>query len=132
MKHWIAGTCLLLAGCGNSAIDGCEQFIKGSLAAPSTYRRIEVTEANVPTNQNKLLALGKDPRIVAFEKRMGIADRPLTLHSVLITYEANNAFNAPLRDRKVCWFEGQEPVESNIKIGVSRAEIHGSGQCCLL
>jgi hypothetical protein len=132
MKRLMAGVCLLLGACDSAAVKGCEEFVQSRLQAPSSYKRIQVNEMNSPSSQTEMLALGKDRRLLAMEKEMGMADRPLTLHTVLVEYEAKNAFNASVRGQQACYFDGEDPIPGNVKIGVGRAQTHGSDQCCLM
>lgn len=59
-------------------IEQCENFIKGKLVAPSTYKRISVT--------------------------VGIPDEAAGRQTVFINYDANNSYNTPIRGLEQCDF----------------------------
>ena len=84
----ILGLGLLLAASGcapapaadrdQKMIEQCEDFIKGKLVAPSTYKRISVT--------------------------VGIPDEATGRQTVFINYDANNSYNTPIRGLEQCDF----------------------------
>jgi hypothetical protein len=108
-----------LAACSSPPeVQACENYIKGIVDAPSTYRRASVS--SVATTEN-----GKP------------------IQSVLITYDASNAFGVPMRDMKVCTFaivdgkietNGQENGDSSEVTRVTHqldaATGRTSGGCC--
>lgn len=132
MKHWktIALALLFpLAGCEKATVTTCEQFIRGGLSAPTTYKRIGIKESSRTATNEELLALGKDPRMIAFSKRYSIPAGGL--HSVVIEYDAQNSFGVPLRSKQICLFEGEKPVQAMLDTGLSKAERKRDGTCCL-
>lgn len=82
------GMLVALAGCGGSpAIKKCEDYIVAKLRSPSTYKRISADGTAVPYESP-------------------------TKYTVVIEYDAVNAYNAPVRDRQVCSYpvRGRKPV----------------------
>ena len=132
MKHLktIALALMLpLTGCEKATVKTCEQFIRGGLSAPTTYKRISITESSRIATDQELLALGKDPRMIAFSKKYSIPAGKL--HSVVIDYDAQNSFSVPLRSKQICLFEGEKPVQAMLDTGLSKAERKRDGTCCL-
>lgn len=97
---------LLIAGCdmlegGSSQVAACEAFIKGGLAAPSSYER-------------KRLLVTDSPLLTAreFQARMRDAKPPpeaqLRLRTVSISYEARNALGVALPATEYCHFKVTE------------------------
>lgn len=132
MKHRksIALALLLpLGACEKATVKTCEQFIRGGLSAPTTYKRIGITESSRTATDQELLSLGKDPRMIAFSKKYGISTG--NLHSVIIDYDAQNSFGVPLRSKQICLFEGDKPVQAMLDTGLSKAERKRDGTCCL-
>lgn len=85
------------AGCGkdpgaarsNAMIGECEQFVTSMLAAPSSYKRIGATV--------------RPP------------DETLRRQTVILEYDAVNAFNAPLRSSERCDFPyGKTPPSQKV------------------
>lgn len=107
MRIWSAALiALALAGCDKPDVKACETFIKSGLKAPSTYRRVSVTER-----------LQSFPNWTAFRSETGSERKTLlemmgqkepshpTIRIVAIEYDAANAFGVALRSGEVCAFE---------------------------
>lgn len=118
-----------LAACDNDTVKTCEQYIRGGLSAPATYKRISVSEATRPITYAELTDMGKDPEMVALAKKMSLPEGPLD--TVLITYDASNSFGVPIRSQQVCHFEGEKPIKAMLDTGLSKAERKRDGSCCL-
>jgi hypothetical protein len=60
-------------------VTSCEQYVQAKLRSPSTYKRVSTATVR-------------------------LADKGGPYQSVMIEYDAVNAYNAPLRDRQLCRF----------------------------
>ena len=108
------------------AIQACEKYIQGQLRSPSTYKRVGGIQ--IP------------PQI----ERYGDGIR-----TVIVTYDASNAFGTPVRGSAECAFavgqDGQFPSAISLESAVSLSEAesatrriqgkedpnHGLIECCL-
>lgn len=126
---------MLLCGCDKPAVSGCEDFIVSQLKAPSTYKRIDVSESDDPTPYAEMVRLGMIDTSAALRRFVPNMDiklnEPDTLHKVLVTYEANNSFNAPLRGAAVCAFPTQGTKDGLDKDTVQSAVIHAKASAAL-
>lgn len=74
----LLGVLAVLSGCADKPeIKQCEDYIKGKLRSPSTYKRIKAEGVAVP-----------------FEKP--------TKYTVSVEYDAANAYGTPVRDTQLC------------------------------
>lgn len=100
---------LLLAGCNpfeEKLIGVCEDLLKERLRSPSAYKRIGVTRTEAPLTGAEYLAVQRtDPASHAgrllLEQTASGAIKPTRI-SIIIEYDAPNAFNAPIRSFAKC------------------------------
>ena len=86
---------LTLAGCDkplSPPVAQCEKYLVSKLRSPSTYKRVSYSEILV------------DPAKIA-EPGDGIDPNGEPYYAVSIDYDANNAFNAPIRGQQLCQFD---------------------------
>lgn len=87
MKRVVVLMLFALAGCEDATLSACDEAVKAQLKAPSTYKRLSAD------------GFASDAKTAMWT----------------ITYDANNAFNVPLRGKGQCliskgqtsWFEEQ-------------------------
>jgi len=136
-KSWLmlGGIALILAGYGayqaympfdSAYVAGCEDYLKDGLKAPSTYKRIDARETIAPISPARLKAMGGTTLDLPWETKYW-------LHTVSISYEAENSFGVPIRSGDACVFSetGDEPDRSRptksskamVRIDVSGAQI---------
>lgn len=106
---------------------GCEEYVKDGLKAPSTYKRIGARDTAAPVSATDLKKLGVEMRSDPTWQTN------YWLHTVSITYDAENSFGVPVRSGEVCTLMeiGAEPDRSRptkadqalVNISVSGAKI---------
>jgi hypothetical protein len=62
-------------------VKACEEFLKGGLRSPATYRQVSVKKYDAPMTKERATAIGAQ---VA-------GNQPLTLREVFIDYDADSA-----------------------------------------
>jgi hypothetical protein len=104
----------VLASCGQADVAACEEFLKGGLRSPATYRKVSVRTYDAPITKQQATAIGA--RVYD--------NRPLTLRKVFIDYDADNAYGTPVRGIEMCAFvllEGKLPDAGSLRTKVSLA-----------
>lgn len=106
----IVGALLVLSGCqkavaGAAQIERCESHLLSDLRSPSSYKRISASVLDSPV----LTA-------AEYQARVGDEKPPLEtklrLRSVLIEYDAENAFGAAIRELYACDFKISETTRN--------------------
>jgi len=101
-----------IGGCSSSEsklVTVCEEVLKLRLLAPAGYKRIEIKESNEPLNRAdyKRYLAGDEYGPLIQGARMKDFDqgrvKPL-MFEVLITYDAPNAYGAPIRGTSRCQY----------------------------
>jgi hypothetical protein len=105
----------------------CEEFIKETLASPSSYRRANVIEVEEPTSISDLQKL----RPPSFWDKLYL-DQPRSLHLVSVEYDAANAYGANLRGYGTCAFEKKNGefysstiMRSSARMSMTSARLRG-------
>jgi hypothetical protein len=88
----------------------CEEAMKERLKAPSTYRRISVSETKEPLSFEQYYAARPESDAVKTVLIRGATEKPVK-RTILIEYDAANAFGTPLRSRSLCTFEASDSRE---------------------
>lgn len=110
----IATGALVLTGCDlfdSKMVSSCEVALKDRLKAPSTYHRIEVTEASEKMSFDDYFSENETSPATRNQQRRYAKEPPVRL-IVFIKYEAANAFNVPLRSIAECTYaslDGSQP-----------------------
>lgn len=95
----------------NTMINACEDALKERLKAPSTYRRIKVTESQQSITFEQYFAASNDsPAVQSFLRSM--AKQPPTQLMTFIEYDAANAFGTPIRSISKCTYNTLDPTRS--------------------
>lgn len=87
-------------------ISVCEEVLKERLRSPSGYKRIRISQTETPLTGGEYLALQSSPpgpnltRLILEQYEAGQV-KPTRL-TLLIEYDAPNAFNAPIRGFAKC------------------------------
>jgi len=98
------GLCFLLAGCfSDPFVDACEQAVKETLRAPSTYHRINVTQKQVPIPLDAYLAANESSASV--REFMSRLQKKATRWIAYLEYDASNAYGVAIREAKECSYE---------------------------
>lgn len=98
--------------------EACEKALADRLKAPATYKRVSVSEMvqedatidqcmgwDVPELKERDERLAKKSKIYASSVELGLRickEWPQVYSYLLLTYEANNSFGVPIRNRVVC------------------------------
>jgi hypothetical protein len=86
-------------------VASCEAALKKQLAAPSTYRQIQVTETQSPISADDYLKANEQSETVRrFLQKMNI--QPVRARAI-IEYEASNRYGVPLRSFVECLYDAQ-------------------------
>lgn len=100
---------IALAGCNPfepKIVSLCEEILRERLRSPSGYKRIKVTQTETPLTGGEYLALQSSPpgpnltRLILEQYEAGQV-KPTRL-TLIIEYDAPNAFNAPIRGFAKC------------------------------
>ena len=109
---------LALASCGSAReVAACEEFIKGELRSPSTYRRISVKSYDGPISERAKAQLSEaearravdNPEWAKFRKERD-ANAPAgekaaeTMRDVYVEFDSDNAYGTPVRGLQRCGF----------------------------
>lgn len=82
-------------------VKSCELGIKIRLKAPSTYKRVDVLDHTAATTIDELKKV--DYHLTSLQKdEMAKNGNVPLVRKVIITYDANNSFNAPVRGMASC------------------------------
>ena len=113
--------CIELAACQKPMISGCETYIKDGLKSPSSYKRADITEIDVPiTEEDYNKATG--PALAKIRKQFQLPT-PTKVHAILIHYDADNSYGTPIRDLAECVFETADTGRfANVTTRISYAE----------
>lgn len=97
---------LASAACGQTDSDlvvACESALKDMLAAPSTYRRIKITETSEDLALDAYFAANESTETIeAFQRRLH--DKAVRWIA-RVEYEAQNFFGTPLRRVSLCTYD---------------------------
>lgn len=107
----IAGIALVAAHHNNyvpfkpSMVAACESAILENLIAPSTYRRISVTERKIALTFDQYFSArsGESKSVQDFER--GMAKEPPVRLIAVLEYDAANSFGVPIRTLSECSYD---------------------------
>jgi hypothetical protein len=117
----------LLAGCGSPDVAACEEFIKGTLDTPATYKRADVRIIDEPNLElaRYLEQTGlKPPATEAYRVIRDIeVEQGLGLRRLVILFDADNAYGTPIRRAQTCAFklDGGRVSETDLSITSAQA-----------
>ncbi len=107
---------LVGGGCGlfeAKIVTACENVIKKRLRSPSGYRRVDITRSEKALDRadyyNYLYAReSSSPLRDKLNKQFERGEVKPVTYTVHITYDAPNAFNAPIRGASVCEYTSEQ------------------------
>lgn len=145
MRHIILTAAVLLAGCDKADVKACEDYILDGLRSPSTYERIEVTRSEspvAPADYDRIIGV-LDGSIGAAVKKADLSEG-VAVRSLYVSYDAQNAFGAPVRNIEECKFkvvggklDDATSLRTNVLLATNRrllAQVNGDPPekgCCL-
>ncbi|NKL24850.1 hypothetical protein [Rhizobium leguminosarum] len=100
-------------------VTACETVIKERLRSPVGYKRVEILRSEAVMNKadyyNYLYATEassavRESRNERFEK----GEVKPTMYTVYVTYDAPNAFNAPIRGTSVCEYFSERGSDADV------------------
>jgi hypothetical protein len=93
-------------------ITACDSFVKASLKAPSTYKRISAVVLDEPISKESYASgAGSKPRDPLYDFHKQQAINP-AIRNVVVEYDADNSFGVPLRSKMLCEFLMSDSIEN--------------------
>lgn len=104
-------------------VAACEEAVKERLVAPSTYRRIKLTEARERITFDELLA-GEASENVKKLMRRAATREPVRMVA-LFEYDATNAHGVPIRLKSRCTYETASDPDFDVETARGLVKIDG-------
>jgi hypothetical protein len=100
-------------------VKACETVIKERLRSPSGYKRIEVLRSQAAMNRadyyNYLYATEASSAVrESKNQRFEEGEIKPTMYTVYVTYDAPNAFNAPIRGISICKYVSERGSDADV------------------
>ncbi len=119
-----------IAACAKPEISACEEFVKGGLRAPATYRRVSLETRDERVTWDEYLRESPSDRGNEMLKRA--FDLGQERRIVSLTYDAQNGFGVPVRNMTRCAFRLSEGklanrnLKTTVRLAIAQRELRQS------